>query len=106
MNLSKLNKDIELSLDLINLHGVLIQHENIVSSMRDVVYRESISFGEDLMPCEVANIMLKYNSKGKYKGVLEYAFTSKYGKVLMLHEIYRSCDFYYSGSLDDIDLFE
>lgn len=61
-----------------------------VKAFRHFVYKESLSFGESVMPEDVLEILNRSYNGGIYYRVLEKGFTSPYGKLLLLKEIYES----------------
>ncbi|MBB3125280.1 hypothetical protein FHS04_002824 [Mesoflavibacter sabulilitoris] len=62
-----------------------------LKDFRNYIYHKSIEFGEDLMPVDVVQIILKANRSGKFKYILNttyYLWTFE-----LLIDVYESCGF-------------
>jgi hypothetical protein len=59
--------------------------------LRSYVYRKSLHFGEDLQPCDVAEIIIKANKSGKFKDTL---YRMPYiWRLELLIDVFEGCGF-------------
>ena len=64
-------------------------YEEKIENFRFYVSRKSIKLGDDVMPHDVSEIMTTADNSGKYKNLLFNGFTSAFGKMLLMIDIYE-----------------
>ena len=78
------------NMDITNYKSVIKKgYENRVNDFRNYIAKKSIALGEDVMPSDVSEIMDKADNRGKYKHLLFNGFTSCFGKMLLMIDIYE-----------------
>ena len=74
-----------------------------VEVLRNFIYLKSVRTGNDLTPFKVVDFLNKSDSSGTHKNLLFNGFTSPFGKLLLLIDIYESCDFVFLNKKLTID---
>ena len=64
-------------------------YENRINDFRNYIAKKAIDLGEDVMPSDVSEIMDKADNSGKFKYLLFNGFTSCFGKMLLMVDIYE-----------------
>ena len=71
---------------------------------REHIYKKAISFGESLMPHDLADIINKADRGGKYKDFFYKGFENVCARYEFFIEIYESCGFTFPEDTKDFTL--
>jgi len=80
------------------------QYEKRINEFRNYIYFKALKRGDDLMPCDIAQMMMTAQNAGKYKNLLFNGFKNIYGKLLMLIDIYEGCGFFMPEESKELNL--